>query len=133
MERRIYYDEVEGLTAEWLDATSTLVLSLCSNKRSQRRGSPGKWKILEEVALVVSPCDLMPKLDLSTDSGNVDSLAHTGKDVSQSCSSDTLDIEPAVFPFTVHLLSTISVALHAVGGDDGPLDIGARLYTSSYF
>ncbi|KAL1830193.1 hypothetical protein ACET3Z_008605 [Daucus carota] len=40
IERRIYYDEVEGLTAEWLDATCTLVLSLSTSKRFQRRGSP---------------------------------------------------------------------------------------------
>lgn len=43
------------------------------------------------------------------------------------------ELEPAVFPMTVSVLSTIPVAVHAVGGEDGPLDIGARLYTSSYF
>lgn len=41
------------------------------------------------------------------------------------------DVEPAVFPLTVRILSTISVVLHAVGGN-GPHDIGARLYVSSY-
>lgn len=105
IERRIYYDEVEGLTAEWLDNTSTLVLSH-SHKRTIRKSSPGKnSKTLDEIALLVYPVE--------GESGN-------------SC-------EPAFFPLTLHLLSTIPVALHAVGGDDGPLDIVARLYVSSYF
>ena len=43
------------------------------------------------------------------------------------------EVVPAVFPLTVQVFSTIPVALHAVGGDDGPLDIGARLYVSSYY
>lgn len=105
IERRIYYDEVEGLTAEWLETTSTLVLSH-SHKRTIKKSSPGKnSKTLDEIALVVYPVE-----------------GETGN----SC-------EPAFFPLTLLLLSTIPVALHAVGGDDGPLDIVARLYVSSYF
>lgn len=116
MERRIYYDEVEGLTVEWLDTTSTLVLSMCSNRRPFRRGSPGKWRALEEVALVSCPCDLKVAMDGS------DEL-----DASET------ELDPAVFPLTVRLLSTIPVALNAIGGNDGPLDIGVRLYMTSYF
>ncbi|GAB2235200.1 hypothetical protein Droror1_Dr00027694 [Drosera rotundifolia] len=112
IERRIYYDEVEGLMVEWLETTSTLVLYFFPNRHAQRRGSPSKFRPLEDVALLVSPCDLMSE--------------------TMEASSSTGDPDPAVFPMTVHLLSTIPVALHAVGGDYGPLDIGARLYVSSY-
>lgn len=42
------------------------------------------------------------------------------------------DVKPAVFPLIVCILSTISVVLHAVGGN-GPHDIGVSFYVSSYF
>jgi len=115
IERRIYYDDVEGLTAEWLETTSTLVLSMSTNTCTFRRGWSNKWRAIEEVALLSCPynqSDVIKKVD-----GN---KAET-------------EIDPSVFPLTVHVLSTIPVALHAVGGDDGPLDIGVRLYMSSYF
>ncbi|KAL6504896.1 hypothetical protein OROHE_023654 [Orobanche hederae] len=123
IERRIYYDEVDGLTAEWLDATSTLVLGQSTHKRSIRRSSPGKSRTIEEIALVVSPSELNLDMNFEEDDGEL-----------QRYGSDTaIHNEPAYFPITVHLLSTIPVAVHAVGGDDGPLDIVARLYISSYF
>ncbi|KAJ9567030.1 hypothetical protein OSB04_002996 [Centaurea solstitialis] len=115
IERRIYYDEVEGLTAEWLEFTSTLVLSYSPNNRSHKRGTASKFKPIEEAAMVTFP-------DISGDSGK-----------SESDSSNHADIQPAVFPLVLHLLSTVPVALHPIGGDDGPLDIGARLYMASYF
>lgn len=43
------------------------------------------------------------------------------------------ELYPAAFPLVLHHLSSVQVALHAVGGDDGPVDIGVRLYASSYF
>ncbi|XP_057486707.1 DIS3-like exonuclease 2 isoform X1 [Actinidia eriantha] len=129
IERRIYYDEVEELSVEWLDATSTLVLSLSTHKRLQRRGSPGKYRTLEDVALVTSPFELA--LDIPEESGNKE-WAKGSIELKSSCANAT-EIEPAVFPLTVRLLSTIPVALHAVGGDDGPLVIETRLYMSSYF
>ncbi|KAK2988844.1 hypothetical protein RJ640_020208 [Escallonia rubra] len=130
IERRIHYDEVDGLAVEWLDATSTLVLS---NKRSQKRGSQGKYRMLDEVVLVTSPCSLMQEVDFPEGRGIEGSATLTEGYTSNFCISESLDIEPAVFPVTVRLLSTIPVVLNAVGGDDGPLDIGARLYISSYF
>ncbi|KAJ7965601.1 DIS3-like exonuclease 2 [Quillaja saponaria] len=136
IERRIYYDEVEGLTVEWLDATTTLVLSMCANKRAFRRGSPGKWRPLEDVALVASPCDLTFEKNGSNEFGeaNAGDAGVAILDRKSSIKYDILDkeIDPAVFPLTVRLLSTIPVALHAVGGDDGPLDIGVRLFMTSY-
>lgn len=124
IERRIYYDEVEGLTSEWFEATSTLVLSLwAGGKRFHRRGSPGKCKALEDVALIVNPLQLYSDTELCALTQNEDSITKSGR----------LDVDPTVLPLTVRLLSTIPVALHAVGGDDGPLDIAARLYATSYF
>ncbi|CAA0818488.1 Inactive exonuclease DIS3L2 [Striga hermonthica] len=124
MERRIYYDDVDGLMAEWLDATSTLVISQSTvQKRSTRKNSPGKSRSIEEVALIVSPAELSPD---TTNSGDKNSGL-------QSFGSGPVENEPAFFPLTVHLLSTIPIAVHAVGGDDGPIDIVARLYMCSYF
>ncbi|KAL3641771.1 hypothetical protein CASFOL_012586 [Castilleja foliolosa] len=116
IERRIYYDEVDGVTAEWLDATSTLLLiqSTTIHKRSIRRNSPSKSKTIEDIAVIVNPAEL--KLDVNSEAN-----------------SNTINNEPAFFPLTVHILSTIPIAVHATGGDDGPLDIVARLYISSYF
>lgn len=132
IERRIYYDEVEGLNAEWLDATCTLILSLSTNKHVQRRGSPAKCRPLEEAVLIVSPHNLMATRDPSGKHCNeVGTSEFEDGDVLASI-VHIQDIEPAVFPLTVRILSTISVALHAVAGN-GPHDIGARLYVSSYF
>nr|XP_027191148.1 DIS3-like exonuclease 2 isoform X3 [Cicer arietinum] len=134
IEKRIYYDEVEGLTAEWLEATSTLVLSMSLNKRALRRGSPNKWRALSEVALIACPYDLKVTVDSSDQCDlEVDAMvSNTNQQHISISDSSVAEIEPAVFPLTVHLLSKIPVALHAVGGDDGPLDFGVRMYMSSY-
>lgn len=133
IERRIYYDEVEGLMPEWLEATSTLVLNLYPNRHCTWRGSPGKWRPIEDVALIVCPCDLPaePGVVGSSSSEPVDSSV--GDSITSQSGSSETELDPSVFPITVRLLSTIPVALHAIGGDDGPVDIGARLYMSSYF
>lgn len=119
---------------EWLEATSTLVLSMCTNRRAFRRGSPNKWRALEEAALVTCPYNPKVAMDNSNEGGalEVDASISAMDKEPISRSSET-EIDPAVFALTVHLLSTIPVALHAVGGDDGPLDFGVRLYMSSYF
>ncbi|KAJ7959107.1 DIS3-like exonuclease 2 [Quillaja saponaria] len=139
IERRINYDEVEDLTVEWLDATTTLVLSLYANKPGFRKGSAGKLRALEDVALVVSPYEVsqvtLEKDGLdefgATNAGDA-GVAALDKESSTKFDISDNEINPAVFPFTVRVLSTIPVALHAVGGDDGPLDIGVRLYMTSY-
>ncbi|CAI9114600.1 OLC1v1015357C1 [Oldenlandia corymbosa var. corymbosa] len=129
VERRICYDDVDCLAVEWLDATSTLVLSRHPSKIHSRKGNLAKLRRLEEVALVVSPCDSMLSLNTSGHSGteNCDSRS------ADSGVSRMTEVAPAVFPLTLRVLCKIPVALHAVGGDDGPVDIGARLYVSSYF
>lgn len=132
IERRIYYDDVDGLVAEWLEATSTLVLNyVYSSKRFQRKGSPGKHKLLEEVALICSPCNLQPDFDALQNDNSGKPCKPT--DCLKNSSQSAMKIDPAVFPLTIRVLSTIPVALHAVGGDDGPVDIAARLYVTSYF
>ncbi|CAK8537416.1 unnamed protein product [Lathyrus sativus] len=125
VERRIYYDEVEGLTAEWLEATSTLVLSISPNKRVFRRGTTNKWRALSEAVLIACPYDLKVKMNCCNQ--------NEGMGVDSVASDMNTEIKPAFFPLTVHPLSTIPVALHAVGGDAGPLNFGVRLYMSSYF
>ncbi|XP_023516332.1 DIS3-like exonuclease 2 [Cucurbita pepo subsp. pepo] len=122
IERRIYYEEVKDLANEWLDATSTLVLSFPDTRRSHGSRDSIKWKALEDVALVISPCDLTVQQSTLEGEASTEGAA----------ASDSGIIEPAVFPLTVQLLSTLPVALHAVGGDDGAIEIGVRLYMSSY-
>ncbi|CAI8585464.1 unnamed protein product [Vicia faba] len=133
VERRVYYDEVEGLTAEWLEATSTLVLSISPNKRAFRRGNNNKWKPLSEAVLLACPNDLKVKVDNCNKNEEMkeDSIASDMN--KQHVSRSDTEIEPLFFPLTVQPLSKIPVALHAVGGDAGPLDFGVRLYMSSYF
>lgn len=146
MERRIYYDEVEGLTVEWLEATSTLVMNLSTNRCPRWRGNQAKYRRLqlEDVARVIRPCNLNCEVDVHGDavSKGGDTTTAGGKAnhasshpncPSQSGVSDANEINPSFFPLTVRTLSTIPVVLHAVGGDDGPLDIGAKLYVSSYY
>ncbi|CAA7013395.1 unnamed protein product [Microthlaspi erraticum] len=115
IERRIYYDQIEGLSAEWLEATSSLIIDKLYSKRG---GGRGYFKPLKEVAYLVSPCDLCV-------------AKCSAMSVDETVPED--EVAPAVFPLTVQLFSTIPVVLHAVGGDDGPLDIGARLYMTSYY
>lgn len=116
IEQRIHYDEFEGLGVEWLEATSTLVLDLLKMKRIRRKVyNMKKLRPLEEVALVMYPPE--PR----------DVEANTDLDMEKK------EPTPAMFPLVVRLLSTVPVALHAIGGEDGPLDISTRLYTCSYF
>ncbi|EEF48362.1 DIS3-like exonuclease 2 isoform X2 [Ricinus communis] len=135
IERRIYYEEVEGLTVEWLEATSTLVLNLCSYKRAFRRSGSGFYRELDEFAWVVSPCSLKLEADMVGESPKECRIADSDNNGKASQHIDPISeskIDPVVFPITVRLLSTIPVALHAVGGDDRPIEIGVRVFASSY-
>ena len=120
--------------AEWLEATSTLVLNLFALRRSSRRGGYSNYRPLEDVALVVSPYDLKEEQDTrgsvnkssAVDAGDANTIRQCLEPISN------YGINPGVFPLTVHLLSTIPVALNAAGGTDRPPEIGVRLYMSSY-
>ncbi|KAJ3700493.1 hypothetical protein LUZ61_004198 [Rhynchospora tenuis] len=111
-EKRIYYDEVEGLAADWLESTATLVLDLYRRKPFQKKGAVSKYRPIEDVTLIENPSELLEEAEATKANRTV---------------------YPTVFPMVLHHLSSIHVALHAIGGDDGPLDIGVRLYASSYF
>lgn len=132
-EKRIYYDEIEGLTAEWHETTSVLILSISSPNKRNKKSGPGYYRPLEGVALIVNPSDVCSESNITGTCGC--GVRCTGD--SEAASTDLVlnkkaDISPGTFPLTVGILSTIPVALSAVGGDDGPLDIKARLYMSSY-
>ncbi|CAM6089525.1 unnamed protein product [Calypogeia fissa] len=146
MERRIYYDEIEGLNAEWFEATGTLVLSLSSEKPtnnkkySQTRGKPKRT--VADVALLVNP----------TDSGSSNTKEETYEDLIREVedrlagkiisedegvtgdkgSGNDVEVEPAVLPLTLRWFSSLPVSIHAIGGENRPLDIAVRLYVSSY-
>ncbi|KAE8656316.1 DIS3-like exonuclease 2-like isoform X2 [Hibiscus syriacus] len=126
IERRIHYDEVEGLTVEWLESTSTLVLSLSGHKRLFKRGGPGNYMSLGNAAWVVNP------YDLSMETDSIDECDATCTLKGEAEPSSKSGVDPGTFPLTVRMLSTIPVVLYAIGGDDGPLEIGVRLYMSSY-
>ncbi|XWS23785.1 hypothetical protein CRYUN_Cryun28dG0045200 [Craigia yunnanensis] len=131
IERRIFYDEVEGLNVEWLESTSTVVLNLSGHKRLFKRGGLGNYMALGNVAWVVNP------YDLSVETGSIDDCDARCMMNSEVAFPDLEPIskcwiDPGTFPLTVRLLSTIPVALYAIGGGDGPLEIGVSLYMSSY-
>jgi DIS3-like exonuclease 2 len=131
MERRIYYDEVEGLSVEWLEATGTLVLDACWNKPAQRRGTyQMKCRPIEEVAMVVNPSELSEE---DEESGAAEASGCTAKSVLLSGDAVKTQTAPAVLPLVIHYLSDIPVVLHAIGGEDCAVDIGVRLYMASYF
>ncbi|KAG2654135.1 DIS3-like exonuclease 2 isoform X1 [Panicum virgatum] len=132
MERRIYYDEVEGLSVEWLEATGTLVLDACRNKPAQRRGNQMKSRPIEEVAMVVNPSETMLSEE-DEESGAAEAGGCTAKSVLLSGDAVKAPAVPAVLPLVIHYLSDIPVVLHATGGDYCAVDIGVRLYMASYF
>ncbi|KAG0481919.1 hypothetical protein HPP92_010003 [Vanilla planifolia] len=131
MEKRIHYDDVEGLSVEWLEMTSTLVLNLMINKTFCRKGSLGKPRSLEDVVLLTEPA-------ASSVDGDDIQITNLG-----SCSTNCMAVpngnpekshlDAAVFPLVLQNLSCVPVALQATGGDDGPVNIGVKLYVSSYF
>ncbi|XP_065040390.1 DIS3-like exonuclease 2 [Musa acuminata AAA Group] len=129
LERRIYYDEVEGLTVEWLETTGTLILDIPKIKPFQRRGFPGKFRVIEDVALLLSTSQLV----LPEEDNEYTTVPSTSNLFSTVTAAENNGTAPCSFPLVIRHLSTIPVALHAVGGHDGPVDIMARLYVCSYF
>uniref|UniRef100_A0A0E0CRM8 DIS3-like exonuclease 2 n=1 Tax=Oryza meridionalis TaxID=40149 RepID=A0A0E0CRM8_9ORYZ len=132
MERRIHYDEVEGLSIEWLEATGTLVLDSCRNRPPQRRGNQVKYRAFEEVAMMVNPSESIFSEE-DEESGATEAGRDTVKSVLLSDEAVKAQVAPAVLPLVIQYLSEIPVVLHAIGGEDSALDIGVRLYMSSYF
>ncbi|RWW68458.1 hypothetical protein BHE74_00024026, partial [Ensete ventricosum] len=129
LERRIYYDEIEGLAVEWLETTGTLILDIMKINPFQRRGFPGKLRVIEDVALLLSTSQLVsPEED-----NEYTTAPSTSNQFSTFTAAENNGTAPCCFPLVIRHLSTIPVALYAVGGHDGPVDIMARLYVCSYF
>jgi DIS3-like exonuclease 2 len=150
MERRIYYEDIEGVTAEWFEATGTLVLDISSSKNiPQRRANQSRngrpQRTVADIATLVNPTDSSsssPEQESFEDIIREVQERLAGKvftdDVAPEISggadqlASNADIEPTVFPLTLRSLSSVPVSLHAIGGDNRPLDVAARLYVSSY-
>jgi DIS3-like exonuclease 2 len=148
MERRIYYEEIEGVNAEWFEATGTLVLDISSAKKSmpprRPQGRSGRQpRTVADIAMVVNPAD---SLGSSPEQDSYDDIIRevedrlAGKDFPYDSSttydieelSNDAEVEPTVLPLTLRLFSAVPVSLHATGGDHRPLDIAVKLYVSSY-
>ncbi|CAM6015246.1 unnamed protein product [Sphagnum balticum] len=149
MERRIYYEDIEGVTAEWFEATGTLVLDISSSKNiPQRRANQSRngrpQRTVADIATLVNPTDS------SSSSPEQESYEDIIREVEErlagrvftdgaaeipGCTdhlaSDAV-VEPTVFPLTLRQFSSVPVSLHAIGGDNRALDFAARLYVSSY-
>jgi DIS3-like exonuclease 2 len=132
MERRIYYDEVEGLSVEWLEATGTLVLDACRYMPVQRRGTQVRCRAMEEVAMLINPSESILSEE-DEESGATEAGSCAAKSVLLSDDAMKVQAAPATLPLVIRYLSGIPVVLHATGGEYCAVDIGVRLYISSYF
>ncbi|KAK8947317.1 hypothetical protein KSP39_PZI006892 [Platanthera zijinensis] len=124
VERRINYSDAECLSIEWLEVTGKLVIDLNRSEFLWRRVE--NFCPLKDVVLLTEPT----ASDLDEEDGETVTF---GALCANSGLSEKSKLETVVFPLVLESFSSIPVALHAIGGDDGPLDIGVRLYVSSYF
>jgi DIS3-like exonuclease 2 len=149
MERRIYYEEIEGVNAEWFAATGTLVLDISPPtvpKNWSNDSKPGRpQRTVADIATVVNPTDSIgssPEEESYEDIIREVEERLAGKiytdDISANFSlgendlSSEVKVEPAVLPLTLRLFSMVPVSLHAAGGGNQPLEITVKLYISSY-
>ncbi|URE00984.1 RNB [Musa troglodytarum] len=118
--RRIYFGEVEGLTVEWIRTTGTLVLDTLKTKPLKRSDLSEKCRVIEDVVLMMSHCQIVTPEDKNECISTAPS----------SCNreSNATATAPLRVPLVIRVLSTIPVAVHAVGGHDGRARIVARLY-----
>lgn len=139
MERRVYYDDTEGLGVEWFNMTATVILDLLQQKGS-RKEKQGKGRAFTDVAYLVNPAHSSNVGEVTADEA---SLMQDRQLVNTNLSDESVlefqtgtdadkKPEPAVLPLTLRLLSSVPVYVFAIGGNNRPLDIGVRLYLSSY-
>lgn len=121
---------MEGIIVEWLEVTSTLVLNLLANRHFKKNSSHRGYSPLENLTLIVNPSDFFGNEDSSCNSDKED-LFNVCLDHQGTLRNDKT--HPALFPLTLKVLSAVPVVVHAIGGDDGPIDMAARLYTCSFF
>jgi DIS3-like exonuclease 2 len=149
MERRIYYEEIEGVNAEWFAATGTLVLDISPPtvpKKWSNDSKPGRQqRTVADIATVVNPTDSIgssPEEESYEDIIREVEERLAGKIYTDDISanvflgenhlSSEVKVEPAVLPLTLRLFSMVPVSLHAAGGGNQPLEITVKLYISSY-
>lgn len=131
MERRIYYEDAEGFGVEWCSNTGTVILNLLP--KSFRKERQGRGRAFKEVAYLVNPADSFNGAPLNEDAQVVETnLDDESGPEHQGCTDADEMPEPAVVPLTLRLLSSVPVYVFATGGNSKPLDIGVRLYISSY-
>ncbi|MCO5578817.1 hypothetical protein L7F22_032664 [Adiantum nelumboides] len=130
MERRVYYEDTEGLGIEWCSNTGTVILDV--QTKSFRKDRQGRGRALKEVAFVVNSADSFNGTPLegrqlvgtTFDDGS-------GSENQGSTDSDKI-MEPAVLPLTLRPLTSVPVYVFATGGNSRPPDISLRLYITSY-
>ncbi|KAI3930831.1 hypothetical protein MKX01_037277, partial [Papaver californicum] len=99
------------------------VAAYCNRRMmASKRYNPGRYRPREDVVWVISPCDVDQDKFVShnstrTEVGRVPPVGEDYITIKQSDHEvlEINDVEPACFPLTVRLFSTINVALHAVG------------------
>lgn len=139
MERRVYYDDTEGLGVEWFNLTATVILDLLHQKGS-RKEKQGKGRAFTDVAYLVNPAHSSNVGEVTAEEA---SLMQDRQLVNTNLGDESVlefqigtdadkKPEPAVLPLTIRLLASVPVYVFAIGGNNRPLDIGVRLYLSSY-
>lgn len=139
MERRVYYEDTEGLTVEWFNMTGTVILDLMP-QRSFKKEKQGRGRAFTDVAYLVNPAYSCDDTEVLKD---VVSSMQEGQQVNANLGDESVlefkegtdaDKKPeaAVLPLTLRLLAPVPVQVFAIGGDSRPLDIAVRLYLSSY-
>eukprot|EP00250_Pteridium_aquilinum_P019126 c24308_g1_i2 orf=246-4160(+) len=136
MERRVYFEDTEGLGVEWFNLTGTVILDLSHQKGSRRDSRQGRGRAFTDVAYLVNPAlssDAEDEASVAADRQlvNTNLSDESGLDFQKGTDADKKP-EPAVLPLTLRLLASVPVYVFAIGGNSRPLDIAVRLYVSSY-
>lgn len=140
MEKRIYYEETEGLSVEWFESTSTVVLDISPQRMSQKKQNAFRNRSLRSISDVAT---LVNPTDARTDDEVVKEVEEILAGGIRCCKGRTCceiredsgkgaSVEPSVLPLTLRMFSAVPVSLHPTGGDSKPVDINAKLYLSSY-
>lgn len=108
------------MTVEWSETTGTLVLNALKTKPVQRSDLSGKCRVIEDVVLMMSHCQIVTPEDKNECISTAPSCCNRESNVTATA--------PLCFPLVIRVLSTIPVAVHAVGGSKGRVRIVARLY-----
>lgn len=98
LERRIYFEDLQGAQAEFFESTRTVVISEARESGRSAKKAARKAAAVEEYG---------------------DALAEDAA---------AIGVEPAVLPMTLRMLSSVPVVCYAITGNNRPMDIGVRLF-----